>query len=153
MGLDARAHLLLDRALAPLRPGERVRAPSGPTRTWRCTWAPGPGAVAIERKAMSSSGAMPVTAGWPGRAAAGSPGSVVARPPATWGLAVRGAFAEAGGPSLVGADLDDREAVWTHLAAKLYAEAAVARRDLQPADRLDASLSFPTMSRLPWYRS
>jgi hypothetical protein len=64
-----------------------------------------------------------------GAVRAGSPGAVVDRPPATWGLAVRGALVEAGGPPLIGADLDEREVVWTELAAKLYAQAAAGQWD------------------------
>lgn len=128
MGLDAGAHLLLDRALAPLRPGERVRVVgTDPNLAVHLgAWARGRGHRAQGHVIVRGDAGDRRLAG---AVRAGSPGSVVARPPATWGLAVRGALVEAGGPSLVGADLDDREVVWTHLAAKLYTQAAAGQWD------------------------
>ncbi len=128
MGLDAGGHLLLDRALAPLRPGDRVQIVGtdpnlavhlGPWARARGHRAEGNVIVRGDAGDRRLAGAV----------RAGSPGAVVDRPPATWGLAVRGALVEAGGPPLVGADLDDREVVWTELAAKLYAQAAAGQWD------------------------
>jgi hypothetical protein len=66
---------------------------------------------------------------------AGAADRVAERAPAEWGLAARGALVERGGPPLLGADLDQREAVWTELAPKLYAQAAASQWD--PATAID----------------
>ena len=70
-----------------------------------------------------------------GAVRAGGPTSVVAAPPATWGLAARGALVEDGGPALAVADLAERTLVWTDLAPKLYAQAAASQWD--PATAID----------------
>jgi hypothetical protein len=62
---------------------------------------------------------------------------VVDRAPAAWGLAARGALVEAGGPALLGADLDDKAMVWSDLAPKLYAQAVANQWD--PATAVDWS--------------
>jgi len=74
---------------------------------------------------------------WAGAVRAGSPtvDGIVASPPATWGLAARGALVEEGGPALASADLDGRVQVWTELAPKLYAQAAAGQWD--PAKAID----------------
>ena len=73
---------------------------------------------------------------WAGAERAGGPGvdGIVARPPARWGLAARGALVEAGGPQ-GRFDLDDRDVVWADLAPRLYAHAAAAQWD--PATAVD----------------
>jgi hypothetical protein len=63
---------------------------------------------------------------------------IVARPPARWGLAARGALVEAGGPQ-GRFDLDDRDVVWADLAPRLYAHAAAAQWD--PATAVDWTAS------------
>jgi hypothetical protein len=60
---------------------------------------------------------------------AGAPDQVADRPPASWGLAPRGALIEQGAPPLLGADLDRRQEVWTDMAPKLYAQAAAGQWD------------------------
>jgi hypothetical protein len=72
-----------------------------------------------------------------GAGRAGAPMGVVAHPPATWGLAARGALVEVGGPALHSADLDERDEVWTDLAPSLYAQAAAGQWD--PATAVDWS--------------
>ena len=73
---------------------------------------------------------------WAGAERAGGPGvdGIVARPPARWGPAARGALVEAGGPA-GRFDLDDRDVVWADLAPRLYAHAAAAQWD--PATAVD----------------
>jgi hypothetical protein len=59
----------------------------------------------------------------------------VDRPPASWGLAARGALIEQGGPELVGFELDAKSVVWSDLAPRLYAQAAASQWD--PATAVD----------------
>ena len=66
---------------------------------------------------------------WTHSERAGRLETVEVRAASSWGLAARGALVEAGGPVLVGADLDRRPIVWSELAAKLYAQAAANRWD------------------------
>jgi hypothetical protein len=66
---------------------------------------------------------------------------LMARAPATWGLAARGALVEAGGPPLA-ADLADRDAVWADLAPKLYAQAAAGQWDPATAIAWDAPFAL-----------
>ncbi len=56
------------------------------------------------------------------------PDAVVAVPPASWGLAPRGAAVEPGGPT-PRFRLDHRDELWTDRAASLYAQAAAAQWD------------------------
>jgi hypothetical protein len=81
---------------------------------------------------------------WLGAERAGEPGSdgVVEKASATWGLAARGALVEAGGQDS-GFDLDEKGAVWTDLAPRLYAQAAAAQWD--PATALDWSAPCPEL--------
>jgi hypothetical protein len=73
---------------------------------------------------------------WVGAQRAGAPGvdGIVARPPAHWGLAARGALVEAGAPPGP-FDVSDRDVVWADLAPRLYAHAAAAQWD--PATAVD----------------
>jgi hypothetical protein len=64
---------------------------------------------------------------------AGAPDTVAERPPASWGLAARGALVEQGAPPLVGVDLDRRDEVWTDIAPRLYAQAAAGQWDPETA--------------------
>lgn len=126
--MDAGGHLLLDRALARLRPGDRVHVVgTDPNLVVHLSpWARARGHQAEGNVIVRGDAGDRRLAG---AVRAGSPVAVVDRPPATWGLAVRGAVIEAGGPPLVGADLDEREIVWTELAAKLYMQAAAGQWD------------------------
>jgi len=74
---------------------------------------------------------------------AGGAADVVAHPPASWGLAARGALVEAGGPALSVADLDERSEVWTDAAPKLYAQAAAGQWDPATAVDWDAAVDLP----------
>jgi hypothetical protein len=59
-------------------------------------------------------------------------GSVVERPPATWGLAARGALVERGGPAFA-FGLDDKRGVWADEAQHLYRSAAASQWDPETA--------------------
>jgi hypothetical protein len=67
---------------------------------------------------------------WQHSERAGAPGAdgILARAPANWGLAARGALVEAGGPPLA-VDLAERDELWADLAPKLYAQAAASQWD------------------------
>jgi hypothetical protein len=134
LGLDAGGHLLVDRALAGLLAGQRlrVRGTDPHLAVHLGSWARArghrtDGLVIVRGDAADRrlSGAV----------RAGAPSSVVERPPPTWGLAARGALVEDGGPPLLSADLDRRGEVWADLAPKLYAQAAAGQWD--PATAVD----------------
>ncbi|HEX3828140.1 MAG TPA: hypothetical protein VHV82_12795 [Sporichthyaceae bacterium] len=145
LGLDAGAHLLLDRGLRGLAPGEAVSvvgtdpALAAHLPAW-CRHrghglAAGDGGWTIVRgPAQTQRWADAVRAGAPG------PEGIVARPAADWGLAPRGALVEAGGPPLRCA-FDERDVVWADLAPALYAAAAAQQWD--PATAIDWAAHSP----------
>ncbi|MFC5061815.1 ferritin-like domain-containing protein [Actinomycetospora atypica] len=150
LGFERGAHLLVDRALRAVPVGGRVVVTGGDPalgvhlRAWarrrghRFTTSPDRSAV-FELVRGSAD-----TDRWAGAERAGGPGvdGIVARPPARWGLAARGALVEAGGP--VGRfDLDDRDVVWADLAPRLYAHAAAAQWDPATAVDWDARPEVP----------
>lgn len=134
LGLDAGGHLLIDRVLASLAPGERllVRGEDPHLDVHLAAWARKHGHRVEARSVVRGDAA---ERRLEGATRAGEPATVVERAPATWGLAARGALVEAGGPPLPGADLDARDEVWTSLAPKLYAQAAASQWD--PAVAVD----------------
>jgi len=148
VGLDGGAHLLLRRALAPLRPGDRLAvlgthpALRVHLPAWcraeghRVEWPDSRGAVIIRGAGRDGR--------WLGatRAGAGTQGAVVDRPPARWGLAPRGALVEEGGPE-PHFDLDDRRLVWSEVAPRLYAHAAARQWDPATAVPWDEPFSLP----------
>jgi hypothetical protein len=73
---------------------------------------------------------------WAGAERAGGPGpeGVSRRAASHWGLAARGALIEPGGPN-AGFDLDEKPAIWTELAQRLYMQAAASQWN--PADVVD----------------
>jgi hypothetical protein len=133
--LDSGAHLLIDRALMQLPPGSplEVMGSDPHLAVHLAAWARANGHRFLGGTSIvcgdAGSGRLA------GAVRAGSPGRVEPQAPATWGLAARGALVEAGGPALVGADLDTRETVWSRLAPKLYAQAAAGQWD--PATAVD----------------
>jgi hypothetical protein len=145
LGLDRGGHLLVDRALAPLAPGTPLLVRQGDAhlelhlRAWarsRGHRAEGPVVVkgaAGERRMV---GAV--------RAGGADPSAIVDRPPASWGLAARGALVEAGGPDLATADLAARPQVWSDVAPKLYAQAVAAQWDPATAVDWDATAALST---------
>jgi hypothetical protein len=136
VGLDRGGHLLIDRALARLSPGEGLLVTDGGEnlalhlRAWGRGRGHGvDGCVVVKGGAGDRRMVGAVRAGGPG------PDGLVDRPPASWGLAARGALVEAGGPDLASADLASRPQVWSDIAPKLYAQAAASQWD--PATAID----------------
>jgi TusA-related sulfurtransferase len=137
LGFAAGAHLLVRRALADLPPGGRlVVTGSDPAlRVHLPAWCREHG-HRVERPGPADPMHVVGTVvrgtadddRWIGaeRAGLADPAGLTRRPPATWGLGVRGSLLEAGGPSVT-FDLDDRDLVWADIAPKLYAQ-AVARQ-------------------------
>jgi len=155
LGFDEGGHLLLKRGLRSLPAGGEVEvAGSHPDLdlhlgTWcraeghriRPATAPGPGRIWIVARGRADAarleGAVPA-----GHADASRPEAVAESPPATWGLAARGALVEAGGPAF-GFPLDRRIEVWSDDAARLYAQAVAAQWDPATAVPWDARFDLP----------
>ena len=146
LGFDAGAHLLVRRALAALRPGDRLgvrgRAPELAVHLPAWCRSHGHGVEWASETERREGVVATVVVGpaerqrWAGAERAGRPstGDVVARPSPGWGLAARGALVEPGAVEPM-FDLDDRELVWSDLAPRLYAQAAASQWD--PATAVD----------------
>jgi hypothetical protein len=137
LGLDHGGHILLDRAMAGLRPGQQLRVEGADPalRLHLRVWARQQGHL-IEGETTVVRGNRPERR-WADAQRAGRPDEPAGRAPPGWGLAARGALVETGGPPLFGVDLDRRDLVWTELAPKLYAQAAANQWD--PAAAVDWS--------------
>lgn len=166
LGLDRGAHLLLKRALAELPAGgvlgvrgsdpnlavhlrgwcrseghEFVRPDdAGPTGQEAGAGGGSPLAAWVVRGAAAGGR-------WRGAEAAGAadprePGALAERPPASWGLAARGALVEAGGPDYF-FRLDSKPGVWAESAPRLYRQAAAAQWDPAKAVDWDAPFDLP----------
>jgi len=137
LGLDAGGHLLIDRALAPMAPGQRLRVTGRDPHlvVHLAPWARARGHRVVDGDVIVRGDAGDRR--WAAAVRAGGVGAVVERPPRSWGLAPRGALVEDGGPTLATADLSQRGEVWTDLAPKLYAQAAAGQWD--PATAIDWS--------------
>ncbi len=151
LGMDRGAHLLVKHALRGLEVGQTlaVRGHAAELALHLRTWcraqghslhAPGPGddAVAIIERGGAEDGR------WRGAERAGHAdpqreAAVAERPPATWGLAARGAMVEAGSPAIA-FGLSERHEVWADEAAALYAQAAAAQWD--PATAIPWATEF-----------
>jgi len=149
LGFDRGAHMLIKRALADIAVGERLgisgRDPALAVhlRGWcrvqghEVIW---PDFVPEASKTPDSETSpfiawvvrgSAATGRWRGAEQAGLPdplisGSVSDHPPATWGLAARGAKIEAGGPEFF-FGLNSKEQVWADGLPRLYAQAAAAQ--------------------------
>jgi len=137
LGLDAGGHLLLRRALAALRVGQRLavggRDPALPVHLAAWCRSEGHRLEVSDRAPVGRFDAVIVRGEradlrWLGAVRAGETGTVRTRPPAVWGMAARGALLEAGGPE-PHFDLDDRDLVWADVAPQLYAHAAARQWD------------------------
>ncbi|HEX4493006.1 MAG TPA: ferritin-like domain-containing protein [Acidimicrobiia bacterium] len=128
LGFEGGAHLLIDRALHPLAPGDRVRV-VGSHRDLALhlrSWARSQGhAVDGDILTKGTTGAQR----WRSAVRAGTVDRPADRADPTWGLAARGALVEGGGPALTSADLVERDVVWADIAAKLYAQALAGQWD------------------------
>ena len=143
--LDRGGHLLLKRACARLAPGARLVVtgddPATPVhlralaRAWGHGFALEDGVCVLTRGDAGD-------ARWIGAERAGEVMAPVEVPSPRWGLALRGALVEAGGPAFR-FPLGEKCDVWTEDAARLYAQAAAAQWD--PATAIDwkAPLSLP----------
>ncbi|WP_031507022.1 ferritin-like domain-containing protein [Streptomyces megasporus] len=149
LGFERGAHLLVQRALRALRPGEELGvagedpALSVHLRAWcrghgHRVRAPGPGEGGVREWVVR--GRFDLDR-WSDaeRAGEAGPGRVLARPSPAWGLAARGALVESGGPAGP-FDLADREHVWADVAPSLYARAAAEQWD--PASAVDWDTPF-----------
>ncbi|MGH9264027.1 MAG: ferritin-like domain-containing protein [Acidimicrobiales bacterium] len=141
LGLDRGGHLLLKRALAGVGVGERVEVRGSVpelavhVRAWCRAQGHGydwPYVVRGDAEGARVRGAE----------VAGGPDDVVERPPATWGLAARGAVVEAGGPAFPFA-LDEKAAVWTDAAAGIYRQAVASQWDPATAVAWDEPFELP----------
>jgi hypothetical protein len=148
LGFERGAHLLVVHALAEVPVGGRlaVRGWDPALAIHLAAWCRARG-HRLELPGERADGTLIVVRGtaemarWHGAERAGepSPAGVVARPPATWGLAARGALVEAGGPPLH-FDLDQKHLIWADVAPRLYAQAAAGQWD--PATAVDWAAPF-----------
>jgi hypothetical protein len=145
LGLDAGAHLLLERALRDLPPGGAVTVvgtdPALPVHLPAWCRQRGHALTTCEGGWVVARGPAQAQR-WRDAVRAGGPGTdgIVARPAAEWGLAARGALVEAGGAPLRCA-FDERDVVWADVAPALYAAAAANQWD--PATAVDWAAYTP----------
>jgi TusA-related sulfurtransferase len=148
LGLDEGGHLLVDRALAQLRPGDRLtvtgRHPA--LGVHLAAWCRARGhrladAGDAHDAAGGPAGKLTIVKGAAGeqrwrdaRRAGAADGPPETRADPRWGLAARGALVEAGGPP-IGAEWTERDHVWADIAPRLYAAAAASQWD--PATAVD----------------
>jgi hypothetical protein len=146
LGLDSGGHLLVQRALAGLRPGDRlrVRGTHPQLALHLGAWCRSRG----HRVDLADPVSPTVVKGtadelrWAGAQRAGRPDGVSAHADRHWGLAARGALVEAGGPPLDVAWVD-RDLVWADIAPRLYARAAAGQWDPQTAIEWSAPSELP----------
>jgi len=142
LGLDRGGHLLVDRALRRLRPGDTLvlRGTAPELGVHLRAWcrdrghrfrAEGPVCVVVRGGAEEDR--------WRDAERAGAPGRVAERAPAHWGLAARGARVEPGGPVFPFA-LATKDEVWTEAAAAIYRQAVAGQWD--PALAVDWDAPF-----------
>lgn len=154
LGLDRGGHLLVKHALRALPVGGRLAVQgTAPElalhlRTWcrgqgHPLHAPAPGdrAIAVVERGGAEEGR------WRGAERAGhadlaQPNAVAEHPPATWGLAARGAMVEAGSPAIT-FGLSHRLEIWADEVPALYAQAAAAQWDPATAIPWDAVFELP----------
>ncbi|MEZ6188776.1 MAG: ferritin-like domain-containing protein [Planctomycetota bacterium] len=152
LGLDQGGHLLLKRALRALPVGGvlEVRGAHPELAVHLRGWLraqghaaafPAEGPVARVTRGGAEDGR------WRGAERAGDadparPGAVVEAPPATWGLAARGAQVEAGAPAFAFA-IDHKVEVWADEAARIYAQAVAAQWDPETAIDWSAPVELP----------
>ncbi|ACU69490.1 conserved hypothetical protein [Catenulispora acidiphila DSM 44928] len=136
LGLDAGAHLVLNRALTGLPAGGRLAVVGGNQMlgvqlgAWCRSEGHGfdPADPPVVIKGTADDARARATQ------RAGSPSHVDERADAAWGLAARGALVEPGGP-LLSVDWVDRDLVWADVAPRLYSRAAAEQWD--PATAID----------------
>ena len=130
LGLDRGGHLLVQRGLRAVEPGQSILVhgedPHLPIHLH--AWARARGHQVDGRRLVRGRAE---DDRWREAVRAGSASSdgLADRVSASWGLAARGALVEGGGPDLVTADLDSRQEVWAEIAPRLYAQAAAGQWD------------------------
>jgi TusA-related sulfurtransferase len=138
LGLDSGGHLLLERALAGIEPGDvvEVRGRHPALAIHLAAWCRRHGHRFDEQPQRFS--VIKGTAErdrWSGAVRAGSgSGPPEQQAQARWGLAARGALVEQGGPPIA-SDLAGRDLVWADAAPRLYAAACASQWD--PATAVD----------------
>lgn len=160
LGFDRGAHLLIKRALADVPVGGKigVRGSDPDVGVHLRGWCRSQGHDIIWPESESASDGIQtpslsplvawvirgsaVTGRWRHAEKAGATdprqsGAVVDRPPATWGLAARGARVEAGGPEFH-FRLNSKEEVWADSVPRLYLQAAAAQWNPATAIEWDA---------------
>lgn len=150
LGLDEGGHLLLDRALAGLNPGDKLTVTGRhlALRVHLAAWCRERGHSFSD--GADDDGALVIIKGtaaegrWrDARRAGAAQGPPAARADPRWGVAARGALVEAGGPP-IGAQWSEREHVWADIAPRLYAAAAASQWDPATAVDWSAPVSLPT---------
>lgn len=146
LGLDAGAHLLIQRALRRLPVGGRLRVVgTDPALTVHLgPWARSKG-HGVDGPVLTRGHAQ--DGRWRGAVRAGHANpnvddAIAEHADARWGLAARGATIEAGGPVFT-FPLDRKHEVWTDDAGRLYAQAAAAQWDPQTAIAWDEAVTLP----------
>ncbi len=142
LGLDEGGHILVERGLGPLQPGETlaVRGSHGQLALHLGAWCRSQGHRLLagggedtpdrdrrDRRLLVQKGAAPDQR-WQGAQRAGSAHLASPHADRRWGLAARGALVEQGGPTLDVAWVD-RDLIWADVAPTLYARAAAAQWD------------------------
>lgn len=148
LGLEAGGYLLIERGLRSLTVGAHatVRGTDPALRTHLAAWARGQGHQVdltgpIPLIVKGSAGA----ARWKDAERAGAPGTDGVLPHADirWGLAMRGALVEQGGPPLE-VDLVDRDVLWADAARHLYVSGTARQWNPDTAVDWSVSTALPT---------
>ncbi|MEV6375237.1 ferritin-like domain-containing protein [Micromonospora musae] len=138
LGLDSGGHLLVERALAGLAPGDRLvvhgRHPALGVHLAAWCRAEGHRLDPAAEGPTIIRGHADLDRWRDAQRAGATANDVVAHASRHWGLAARGALVEPGGPALA-VDWVDRDLVWADLAPRLYAQATANQWD--PATAVD----------------
>lgn len=144
LGFDGGGHLLVKLALASREPGAVVAVDGTHpdlvrhVRAWCSASGHRFGGLGADGRPLVARGRH-TDARWSGATPAGSPvrGDVADHAPAAWGLATRGVWVEAGGPTPRFA-LDRKDEIWTDDAGRLYDRALAGQWDPAVAVPWDA---------------
>jgi hypothetical protein len=144
LGLDRGGHLLVRRALEAVPVGGEVHVTGrdAALSIHLAAWAREEGHTTREGNVLVRGAATTHRWSCAERAGGYAPEQIVKRPGPTWGVAVRGALVEAGGPA-VHFDIEEKDLVWADLAPRLYAQAAASQWDPQTAVDWEAACELP----------
>jgi hypothetical protein len=147
LGLDAGGYLLIQRALRDLPVGGRltVRGRDRPLATHLAAWSRSQGhRVDLAGDEPAVIKGAPAAGRWNRAERAGRPGfdDVLPHADVRWGLAMRGALVEEGGPPLQ-ADLVDRDIVWADAARQLYLNGTARQWNPETEVHWDAPFTLP----------